>query len=76
MYMSMMIRSLKVCLARRTVLPEEQGDITQAVARTNGGSVAAHGEMTQLVETNGQVPVLTTERESGICRRTKHHEVG
>ena len=66
MYMSMMIKSL-VCLARRTVLPEEQSDITQTVARTNGGSVAAHGEMTQLVETDGQVPVFTSECERGIC---------
>ena len=50
----------------RTVLPEEERDVTEMVPCADRGGVAADGEVTEVVEADRQVAVLASKRERSI----------
>ena len=50
-----------------TIIPEVESNITETIASTNGCGVAACRKVAEVVETNSQVAIFTTQGESGIC---------
>lgn len=51
---------------KRTILPEVEGNITEAVACTNGSSFTAYREVSEVVEGDSQVAVFTTKGERSV----------
>ncbi len=50
----------------RTIVPQVQGDVAEAVSCTYRSCVTAHLEVAELVEAHSQVAILATECERGI----------
>lgn len=55
-----------VSSSRPTILPEVKGNITEAVPCANRSGVTAHREVSQVVEGDSQMAILTTKGKRGI----------